>query len=121
MRNKIHCMLTSSVALDSHRADVLFDTACLMIRDSVSRKLVRSEEIMGIITTSFIERTVGSIVGVEFNADVETELGSGKVRFLVRPSDVSKRNELVWVPAFTIEDILDQVMGSPASHSTRVH
>lgn len=112
MRDKIHCLMTTSVALDSRMRDVLFDTACLMLKRGSSKKKFADPSIEGMITTAFEEKALGAIVGAEFHADVETDIGRGKVKFIVRPADADKRNELDWVPLFAIDDFFET---SPAS------
>ncbi len=105
MRNNIYCLMTSSVSLTSRMADVLFDTACRMIKDDSRKKRFRDDGFEGMITTSFQVRAFSGIAGTEFSAEVESELGKGKVKFLVREADVKVRNELAWMPPFFIEDM----------------
>lgn len=117
MRDKIYCLMTSSVSLSGRMADVLFDTACEMIKDDSRRKHFRDDDFEGLITTSFNSQLLSSISGTEFFAEVESELGKGKVKFLVREADAKIRNELAWVPFFFIEDI---PVGLDESPSRRV-
>lgn len=105
LRDKIYCLMTSSVSLSSKMADVLFDTACRMIRDDSRRKRFRDDGFEGLITTSFQAQSFSGIAGTEFLAEVESDLGKGKVKFLVREADVETRNKLAWAPLFFIEDI----------------
>lgn len=104
-RDKIYCLMTASVSLSSKMADVLFDTACQMIKDDSKRKRFKKEGFEGTIRTSFDAKALSGISGTEFFADVESELGSGKVKFLVREADAKIRNELSWVPLFFMEDM----------------
>lgn len=108
--------MSGSVSLTSGMADVLFDTACIMIRDDSRRKSIKYEGIEGRITTSFDKQALGSICGVEFLAEVETDLGKGKVKFIVREAEAKVRNELQWMPFFTIEDmVMDELTPSRCS------
>lgn len=100
MRDKIHCLMTSSVFLSSNMRNVLFDVACEMMGSNAGRKRFADGDFEGVVTTSFESKILSGISGVEFTAEVETELGKGKVKFLVRPADVKTRNELEWFPLF---------------------
>ena len=120
MRNRIHCLVTSSVNLNEKMVGVLFDAACLMLRDSSTAKKFKDSRFEGKIRTSFAERTLGTISGTEFSAEIESELGKGHVKFLVRPIDAQFRNELEWVPAFSMSDLLEKI-ATETGHPTVVH
>jgi len=106
--------MTSRVSLTSRMADVLFDTACLMLKKGEGRKRIKDIEIEGEIRTDFTDRVLSSVGGVEFIATVETELGAGTVKYLVRPADVEKRNKLEWAPFFSIEDLMEELAAPPS-------
>ena len=108
MEKKIYCLMTSRAALTPRIADILFDTACLMLKEKKERKTVRDEEaeIEGEVRTHFDERMLGSIGGVEFRATLETQAGTGDVKYLVRAVDAESRNKLEWAPVFCIEDVV---------------
>jgi hypothetical protein len=120
VRKDIYCLMTSGVSLSRRMADVLFDTACLMLRKSEERKLVKDVEIEGEIRTSFRDQRFGSIGGVEFYATIETEFGSGNVKYIVRRADADIRNKLEWAPFFSIEDLMNE-MESPPSRMTPMY
>lgn len=105
MRDKIYCLMTASVSLSDKMADVLFDTACSMIKGDARKKYFRDEGFEGVITTSFEVQSLSGISGTEFFAEVESELGKGKVKFLVREADAKIRNEMAWAPMFFVEDL----------------
>lgn len=119
MRDKLYCLMTSSVSLDDRMADVLFDTACIMIKNTSGRKVVKDVGFEGQVTTKFNTQILGSISGVEFFAEVETELGKGKGKFLVKEVDAKLRGDLVWVPFFSIEDLMEGLDSSPSRLSPR--
>lgn len=104
MRDKIYRLMTSSVSLSSRMADVLFDTACKMIKDDSRKKRFKDDGFEGLIATSFQSQSLSGVSGTEFFAEVESELGKGKVKFLVREADAKVRNELAWMPLFFIGD-----------------
>lgn len=114
MRNSVYCLMTSGVSLSPRMADVLFDTSCLMLKKGEGRKIVRDPEIEGEIRTLFAEQVLGSVGGVEFHATVETELGTGNVKYLVRPADAERRNKLEWVPFFSVEDLIEKLESPPS-------
>ena len=100
--------MTSRAAITPRIADILFDTACLMLKEKKERKNVKDEEaeIEGEVRTQFDERMLGSIDGVEFRATLDTQDGTGDVKYLVRAIDAEKRNQMVWAPVFSIEDVV---------------
>lgn len=112
MRNSVHCLMITSVSMTPSMADLLFDTACLMIRGNSRARKLSNLEMEGRLTTSFKEQSFAGISGIEFLAEVETELGKGKIKFLVRPMD-SERRRLDW-SLFTSEEEL-------ASHLEELH
>ena len=114
MRNDIHCLMTAGVSLSRRMADVLFDTACLMLKEGKERKNIKDPEIEGEVRTHFDQQVLGSISGVEFRATVETNLGTGDVKYLVRPVDAERRNKMEWVPFFSIKDLVE-ALNPPAS------
>ena len=87
---------------------ILFDTACEILRGKGKRRTIKARTIEGEIRTNFAERSLCGMAGVEFYADVETELGKGFAKYIVRPREVETRNHLEWSPDFTCtEDLLD--------------
>lgn len=114
LRNDIHCLMVSGVSLSSLMADVLFDTACIMLKEGSSRKIIKDPDIEGEIRTHFDEQALGGIAGVEFRATVETSMGTGNVKYLVRPIDANRRNEYEWAPFFSVEEMLDELNAPPS-------
>jgi hypothetical protein len=114
MRKDIYCLMTSGVSLSRRMADVLFDTACLMLKKGEERKRVNDVEIEGEVHTSFRDQQFGSIGGVEFHATIETEFGTGNVKYIVRQADAEMRNKLEWAPFFSIEDLMEEVESPPS-------
>ena len=106
--------MASGVSLSRRMADVLFDTACLMLKKGETRKRVMDVEIEGEIRTSFRDQRFGSIGGIEFHATVETEFGTGNVKYIVRQADADTRNKLEWAPFFSIEDLMDEMESPPS-------
>ena len=119
MRNDIYCLMTSGVSLTSRMFDILFDTACLMLKKDEGRKIIKDPEIEGEVRTNFEEQLLGSVGGIEFHATIETEFGTGNVKYLVRQIDAERRNKLEWVPFFSIEDLIEE-LNSPPSRKTPI-
>ena len=97
--------MSSPVSLSTRMADILFDTACRMIKDDSQKKRFKDDGFEGLISTSFKNQSLSGVSGTEFFAEVESELGKGKIKFLVREADAKTRNELKWAPFFFIEDV----------------
>ena len=114
VRNNIYCLMVSGVSLSRRMADVLFDTACMMLKKGEGRKRIKDIEIEGEIHTGFQDHRLGSVSGTEFIATVETELGSGTVKYLVREIDAEHRNKGEWVPYFSVEDLMDEIASPPS-------
>lgn len=109
--------MTASVSLSTKIADLLFDTACLMIRKGLSRKNIRDDGIEGRVTTHFNEQVLGAMSGVEFFAEVETELGKGRVTFIVREADAKVRNLLEWLSFPSVEDLEEVLYPTPSRYA----
>lgn len=106
--------MTSSVSLSTKMSNILFDTACLMMRFDSRRKRFKDGAFEGIVTTSFHGQSLCGVSGTEFFAEVETELGKGKVKFLVREADARIRNKLEWTPFFSVEDMMEELNTPPS-------
>ena len=112
--NNLYCLMTAGVSLTPRMADVLFDAACTMLREGRGRKAIRDPDMEGEIRTTFEERMLGWIGGVEFHATIETESGTGKVKYLVRSADVERRNELEWVAYSSTEELMADLNSPPS-------
>jgi hypothetical protein len=88
--------MTASVSLTNEMSESLFQSACTMLRDGLKKRGFLEETIAGLISTELKEKTFGQISGVEFFAEVETDLGRGQVKFLVNPKDAENRNKGTW-------------------------
>lgn len=105
MSNKVYCLMVQSISLTNYERCLLFDIACEMARKGVNSKRIEDPEMEGVVKTDFEEKLIGGIGGVEFFAEVATELGEGKVKFLVRPADIEERNGYDWFPVTSISDL----------------
>src|SRR5688572_30027589 len=67
--------------------DILYFTACLMIKKEADKRSIRQQYMEGVVRTAFTTRTLAGMSGIEFYADLEKESGKGRVKFLVRPGE----------------------------------
>ncbi len=106
MYGKIYCMLNSSTPLTKGMGMELFRVARKMLLERKSREGFLSEEMGGVVTTTFRENSVGQISGVVFSAEVESNGGRGQVVYLVNPTDVVEDTDgFQWV---SLKDYLRQ-------------
>lgn len=105
MRPRIYCLMVFSVSLTGEMADMLFDTASEMLRGNISKRHFAGNNFAGIITTYFEHKAFSGVSGVEFFAEIESALGMGKVKFVLRPFDAKLRPFMVRAPFSSIEDL----------------
>jgi hypothetical protein len=85
-----------------------------MLKESKGRKVIKDPEMEGEVRTSFVRKFLVSLSGVEFHATVETSFGTGHVKYLVNPIDAARRNELEWMPFFSVEDLMEEAPSTPS-------
>ncbi|OGZ94965.1 MAG: hypothetical protein A2847_02205 [Candidatus Sungbacteria bacterium RIFCSPHIGHO2_01_FULL_50_25] len=85
----ISCLMVQNVSLTNSMRNTLIFGAIELLRyhgeKGNGRKRIKTDDIEGFITTEFEPSYLGSITGIVFHADIDTELGRGKVRFLMDP------------------------------------
>ncbi len=114
LRDDIYCLMTNSISLTDRMRSILFDTACSMLGKGVEKRRIYDDEIEGVVSTSFESQTLTGISGIEFHARVETELGSGKVKYLVRQIDAKARSEGEWMGFSSVDDLMQEVNSPPS-------
>ena len=112
MRRQVYCMMASSIVITDKICNYLFQQSCKMLRAGESQRSIKMPEMEGVLTTKGENRTLGSISGTEFVAEVDTELGRGRVAFLVRDADVAAEN-LVWEQGIPDEAFLGATSRTP--------
>lgn len=117
MRNDIFYLMASGLSLTRRMRDMLFETACVMLKHGTERVTVDDIEFDGEVRTTFMDKTLGSVGGVEFIASISTDHGTGKVKYLVRPTDADIQNEGEWVSHFSIQQMAME-LDSPPSRKT---
>ncbi len=101
-------VLRAEVCVTPSIAERLMLNACEMARQYKAARRVKTDEMDGRITTQFAHTCIGSVSGQLFEADVETERGSGKVRFIVKmdlaDDAIRRRRPVRWVSQEGTED-----------------
>lgn len=96
MRSKIFCLMSSSNFMNPDNAELLLQLARRMHDKGVRSMRVQLSTMEGEITTTGNTYVIGDAGGMIFNAEVETEAGHAKVRYLVRTTDLEDDDEAVW-------------------------
>jgi len=105
--------MVRNTSLTPRMKDVLFLAAVEMLKAGKEKKRIHDEEIEGEIHTTFEEQSLVTTSGVRFTATVETNLGKGKVNYLVRPIDAAlKKHGTHWKSFDSIEELLVDLVAS---------
>lgn len=111
----IYCLMVSSVSLDNNMRNALFEAACIMVKKNSPRMDVGGSNFEGVVYTAFETKTLSSLAGIEFLAEIATELGQGKIKFLVRESEIEVAlDDLAWISFSSIHEV-DAVLDPPPS------
>lgn len=125
MQNWFCCLVVSGIRLSDEARVDLNEAARAMFRTSRNTQRLRSPHAEGRITTDFWFYGVGSICGVLFSAEVESEAGKGIVKYLFQPtsSDYQARKnengewgweelseEPLFVPLFPLGDYSEETV-----------
>ena len=76
--------LVASVYLDDEERDALSDVALTMATKNRAAQKVKTSRMEGRVTTRFDHAVLGGISGMVFEAEVETDRGRGKVRYIMK-------------------------------------
>lgn len=88
----IYCQMLSGMPLTGQISQALFDGAKKMWADGEEKLDVSTQEFEGRIRTQGKHSLLGSIGGVLFEANIETDLGSTNVRFIVQTRQLPDEN-----------------------------
>lgn len=86
--NKIYCLMVSGLHLTDLMRTILYEQAWTMVQEQKNRRRIWGAGFEGQISTSFEMETMGSISGLKFLAEIDLHRRSGKVGFLIHPSDL---------------------------------
>jgi hypothetical protein len=87
---KVFCVMLSGAALSTVVSNKLFSTAVEMYRKDVKKQSIKENGLEGRVRTDFQHVAMGSISGVRFFADVESEKGKTSIEYLVRIRDLTE-------------------------------
>lgn len=108
-RSSIYCVMFSGAALSEAACDALFQAACDCVRDEKYEKKVVHDDVVGIVHTDFDYGITGDIGGIVFEAEIETEQGDSKTKYIVRRRDLEKaRHQVIW-EKFNAEEFFEQM------------
>ncbi|OGL62485.1 hypothetical protein A3E97_01395 [Candidatus Uhrbacteria bacterium RIFCSPHIGHO2_12_FULL_47_12] len=91
----IYCLMTS-IGLTEEIRWCLFDQARELISLGRERCNIASDFLEGYVATTGKTCALGGVIGVQFEAYVESNRGKGLVRYLVRTGDLPDREKLAW-------------------------
>ena len=98
--NKIHCLINNGHGLTDEIADLLVETAYIMMESNDKKKPIKLKRIglKGEITTTYSLGLLGSVAGFTFRANFDWNNGSSKTDFIVKPlKDFHKlRRKMHW-------------------------
>lgn len=86
--HELVCLMVTNCRLSSAANTFLVRTACAMVRKEYGQLPFKHEDMEGKLYTKFEHGGVGFYGGLHFWAEVETELGRGKVSFIVSNLDL---------------------------------
>ncbi len=102
----IYCIMFT-FSLNDDMRDLLLQIAYLMLKSDAQKKKVRSAFCEGIVTRLGYVCAHGT-GGIEFEARLETEQGDQTVRYMVRPQDLRRLEEMehcAWLSDEDLEDL----------------
>jgi hypothetical protein len=88
--------MTGGQPLTGTICNALLGTAQGLVRDQQRARAIEGDGYDGLVTTCFRRATLEFIAGYEFEARLETDLGSTEVRFVVRDGDLHDLDRLRW-------------------------
>ena len=86
---KIYCLMVSGMPFTDVVANVLLRTSREMLRRGAERCVIRADDVEGVVETRFHTAVLGSLAGVVFQAEIETDAGKTKTRFIVDSAEIS--------------------------------
>ncbi len=92
----IYCLCVAGGSLNDPMRNLLFDTAQEMMEEGQEKRRIRSSTGVGQITTEGEQASIGGISGTVFHAELDTDLGSFRVTYLVRPSRTFRSIDATW-------------------------
>lgn len=94
----IHCLVTSKVSLNDETRWALYRAAFTMFRERAEKRKFKTGMCEGEIRCDYKYCLLGNIRGTAFSATLETDRGTGNVKFIVNTSDLVSDEDGQWVP-----------------------
>ncbi len=94
---KIYCLMGGGTFMTAAMCDELFYSALTMATDKLSRRNIKLPEAEGQIVTDFSTVSWNEFYGMRFTAELETDLGTRRVTYIVRTRDLEGVEDSVWV------------------------
>lgn len=92
---RVCCLVVKGGMLVDEVCDVLYDTAQEMVRRGVRKRKLKVHDMEGQVRTKFRHAHFGSVSGIVFEADVETDERTYQVSFVIEPSKI-RSDQGVW-------------------------
>ncbi len=84
----IFCVMLTGSALTDGARNSLLRAACEMFQKGRNEKKIKTESVEGKVKTDGRYSGLGSVYGMMFYADIESENGRSKIDFIVRTQDL---------------------------------
>lgn len=98
MEKSIYCLMVGGRGLSDISRTLLYRTACEMVEKGKMSQSIKSNVYEGIIKNEYKSIMIGSVGGIKFIADFETDLGKNHVEFILQNRDVDKSDkDGIWV------------------------
>ena len=91
----------SGIPIDDRIRNMLFHVSRTMLKTGKEKVRVKSNFLEGVVTTDFEIGCMGSVAGVVFSAEIDTEKGSGKASFITNTdsAEIDNWEESFWMDA----------------------
>lgn len=117
MEFPIYCLMLSGRGLSEELCEALRRTANAMLGNDRRRRRFSCGEAEGVVTTKFQAASIGSLVGVVFEATYDRgKATNNKVSFLVRQAPPEADEWGAWQTG-TVTELLEQLAPEQATHN----
>ncbi len=94
MRYVLFCVMLQGRALTDQARNALVKAACELFQKEKAEKKIKTKDLDGKVKTDGQYAGMGSVFGMRFYADIESEGGRSKVDFIVRTQDLMYINDI---------------------------
>ena len=109
-RSKIYCIMFTGASLSDAACEALYQGACDCVRDEKHERKIRHDDVTGVIYTDFDFGVLGSVNGIVFEGNIETEEGDSEVKYIIQTYELEKvrRQERFW-HRMSFDEFLDKM------------